>query len=155
MSNPHGTWWKWLLHELIIFTKFRKDWTKNADFLLMANFWTWALFWLRLYINIPISSWHFCFIKQLLVDSFCPRLYDSNTIAFSQTFYQPPMRPHLKIHVNNLRAKNNCMSKVEVRITPRKNHYWLALNSSCSARAATQFLSTSKLWMNFCTSRGI
>ena len=48
-------------------------------------------------------------------------------------------------YVKNLRAKNNFMSKVEVRITPRNNHYWLALNSSCSARAATQFLSTSKL----------
>ena len=29
---------------VIIFTKFQEDWTKNVDFLQMANFWKWALF---------------------------------------------------------------------------------------------------------------
>ena len=31
--------------ELIIFTKFRKDWSKLGDFLLKANFWSWELFY--------------------------------------------------------------------------------------------------------------
>ena len=46
------TWWKWLLHEAIIFTKFHEDWTKVADFLLMANFWTCAVFSLRPYMSV-------------------------------------------------------------------------------------------------------
>ena len=29
---------------MIISTKFQEDLTKNVDFLLTANFWTWALF---------------------------------------------------------------------------------------------------------------
>ena len=44
LSNPYETWWKWLPHEVIIFTKFHKDWTKIVDFLLMANFWTCEVF---------------------------------------------------------------------------------------------------------------
>ena len=31
-------------NELIIFTKFHEYWAKNVDLLLMANFWTWALY---------------------------------------------------------------------------------------------------------------
>ena len=27
-----------------IFTKFHKDWSKIVDFLLLAKFWAWALF---------------------------------------------------------------------------------------------------------------
>ena len=44
LSNPYETLWKWLPHELIIFTKFHKDRTKNVDFLLMVNFWTCLVF---------------------------------------------------------------------------------------------------------------
>ena len=29
---------------MIIFTKFHEDWTKNVDFLLMANFWMCLVF---------------------------------------------------------------------------------------------------------------
>ena len=43
-SNPYETWWKWLPLYIITFTKFHEDWTKNVDFLLMANFWTCAVF---------------------------------------------------------------------------------------------------------------
>ena len=39
LSYPHETWWKWLPHEVIIFTKFHEDRTKIVGFLLMANFW--------------------------------------------------------------------------------------------------------------------
>ena len=49
MSYPHDTHWKWLPQEVIIFTKFHKVWTKNANILRVDNFWIWALFWLRLY----------------------------------------------------------------------------------------------------------
>ena len=45
LSNPHETWLKWLPHELILFTKFHEDWTKIVEFLLMANLWTWSLFY--------------------------------------------------------------------------------------------------------------
>ena len=44
MSNLHETWWKWLSHEAIIFTKFHKDWTKIVEFLSTANFWKCAIF---------------------------------------------------------------------------------------------------------------
>ena len=37
LSYPHETLWKWLNYELIIFTKFHEDRTKNVDILLMAN----------------------------------------------------------------------------------------------------------------------
>ena len=51
MSNYHETWWKWLSHEVIIFTKFHKDWITIVDFLLLANFWTCPVFFLlRLYL---------------------------------------------------------------------------------------------------------
>ena len=32
LSNPYENWWKWLPHEVIIFTNFRKDWTKIVEF---------------------------------------------------------------------------------------------------------------------------
>ena len=51
-SCSHETCWKLLPHEVIIFTKFYRYQTTNVDFLLIDNFWTWALFflfWLRLY----------------------------------------------------------------------------------------------------------
>ena len=31
-------------HEMIIFTKFYKDWRKLTDFLLIVKFWAWELF---------------------------------------------------------------------------------------------------------------
>ena len=40
----YETLWKWLPHELIIFTNFHGDRTKNVDFLLMTNFWTCLVF---------------------------------------------------------------------------------------------------------------
>ena len=43
-SCSHETCWKLLPHEVIIFTKFYRYQTTNVDFLLIANFWTWALF---------------------------------------------------------------------------------------------------------------
>ena len=54
-SNPNETWWKWLSHEAIIFTKFHEDWTKIVDFLLMAKFWTCLVFFysdLRMFYNM-------------------------------------------------------------------------------------------------------
>ena len=57
---PNETWWKLLPHEVIIFTKFYEDWTKNVDFLLMANFWTWALFFTQTLFHLevlPIFWW--------------------------------------------------------------------------------------------------
>ena len=44
LSNPYETWWKWLPHEAIIFTKFHEDGTKIVDFLLLANFWKCPVF---------------------------------------------------------------------------------------------------------------
>ena len=32
LSNTYETLWKWLPHEVIIFTKFHKDWTKIVNF---------------------------------------------------------------------------------------------------------------------------
>ena len=34
----HETWWKWLPHEVVIFTKFQDDRTENVDFLLLVKF---------------------------------------------------------------------------------------------------------------------
>ena len=37
---------------MIIFTKFHKDWTKNVDFLLLANFWMCLIFFTQtLYVK--------------------------------------------------------------------------------------------------------
>ena len=44
MSKTHETWSKWLLDEMIIFSKFHEDWTKIVDFSLTDNFWTCADF---------------------------------------------------------------------------------------------------------------
>ena len=38
VSNPHETLGKLLPQEVIIFPKFREDWTKIVDFLSMTNF---------------------------------------------------------------------------------------------------------------------
>ena len=43
-SYPHETLWKWLSHEVIIFTKFHEDMTKNVDFSSLANFWECLVF---------------------------------------------------------------------------------------------------------------
>ena len=45
---------------MIIFTKFHEDRTKNVEFLLMANFLTWALFERELALLVALqgeSSW--------------------------------------------------------------------------------------------------
>ena len=50
LKNPqvlfysHETWWKWLSHVMIIFTKFHEYRTKIVDFLLRANFWKCPVF---------------------------------------------------------------------------------------------------------------
>ena len=45
LSNPHETWWKWLPHEVIIFTKLGTwELNKTVDFSLMAYFWAWVCF---------------------------------------------------------------------------------------------------------------
>ena len=44
LSNAYETWRKRLSREAIIFTKFNDDWTKILDFLLLANFWMFAVF---------------------------------------------------------------------------------------------------------------
>ena len=54
MFKPYEIWWKYSSHEIIIFTKFYEDWTKDVDFLLKVNFWMWVLFLSRLYL--PWSS---------------------------------------------------------------------------------------------------
>ena len=41
----HETLWKWFPQEVIIFTKFNEDRTKNIDFLFIANFWKCLVFW--------------------------------------------------------------------------------------------------------------
>ena len=43
-SYPHETLWKWLSHEVMIFTMFHKDVTKNLDFSLLTNFWECLFF---------------------------------------------------------------------------------------------------------------
>ena len=44
LSDLHETWWKWLPYDAFIFTNFHKDWTKIMDFLLVTNFWMYAVF---------------------------------------------------------------------------------------------------------------
>ena len=44
LSNSHETLWKWLSHEVMIFTMFHKDVTKNLDFSLLTNFWECLFF---------------------------------------------------------------------------------------------------------------
>ena len=52
LSNFYETYTKLLPHEVIIFTKFHKDWTKIVDFLLMTDFRTCAVILLRLYLYL-------------------------------------------------------------------------------------------------------
>ena len=70
MSNFFKTWSKWLPYEVIIFTKFHKDWTKIVDFLLMANFWKCPFFCVRLYAwwkeNIKLNL-HFNFLLKSIL----------------------------------------------------------------------------------------
>ena len=69
MSYPHETWWKWLPHEVIIFTKFHEDRTKIMDFLLMANFWKCPVSFAPDFINIAMRPAQFCSpqcVKQTL-----------------------------------------------------------------------------------------
>ena len=54
LVNPFETWWKWLAHEIIIFTKFHKDWTKIVDLLLMANFLACPFFFAQTLVLLSI-----------------------------------------------------------------------------------------------------
>ena len=65
LSNLHETWWKWLSHEAIIFTKFHKDWTKIMDFLLMANFWTCPVFFAQ---NLPTLMLWWSFFSWIMLN---------------------------------------------------------------------------------------
>ena len=57
MFFHNETWRKSLTHEVIIFTKFHKDWTKIVDFLLMANFWKCPVFFcFRLYLHQQVHT---------------------------------------------------------------------------------------------------
>ena len=38
LSNPQETWWKYLPHEVIIFSKFHEDRTKNVDLFINGQF---------------------------------------------------------------------------------------------------------------------
>ena len=44
LPNLYDTWSKLSPHELIILTKFHKDWAKIMEFLLIVNFWMCAGF---------------------------------------------------------------------------------------------------------------
>ena len=44
LSNCHETWSKSLPHEVLILTKFHKDWAKIVELLVMANFVMCAVF---------------------------------------------------------------------------------------------------------------
>ena len=46
------TLWKWLPHEVNIFTNFHEDSTKNVDFLVKANFWTCLTFLTQTLVRI-------------------------------------------------------------------------------------------------------
>ena len=59
LSNPYETWWKWLTHEVINFTKFHEDWTKIVDSLWMVDFWMCPVFFcsdLNIYQNLLKSA---------------------------------------------------------------------------------------------------
>ena len=43
-SSPHENLRKWLSHDVIIFTKFHEDMTKNVDFSSLDNFWECLVF---------------------------------------------------------------------------------------------------------------
>ena len=58
----HKTLWKWLPHEMIIFTKFHEDRTKNVNFRLMVDFWTYLIFFLRLYCRSFVNNKQYPFI---------------------------------------------------------------------------------------------
>ena len=84
-SDPHETWWKWLTHEAIIFTKFHGDWTKNvANFWMCADFFVqtldrffFFLFWTKYYTSrlqcslllvVMVQVFQFChFLHQRYV----------------------------------------------------------------------------------------
>ena len=57
LSYPHETWWKWLPHEVIIFTKFHKDWTKYVIFSLMANFLMCPVFYSPDFKYLSKAEW--------------------------------------------------------------------------------------------------
>ena len=59
MSNSHETWWKWLAHESIIFTKFHEDW-KKCEFFTIGQFLNMGPFFvpgLTCQSNVNISNW--------------------------------------------------------------------------------------------------
>ena len=43
-SNLHETWWKWLPHEVNIFIRLHKNWTKIENFFKFFKFWTCLIF---------------------------------------------------------------------------------------------------------------
>ena len=44
LSNLYETWWKYSSHECFMFQKYQLDWIKIVDFLLIAKFWAFLLF---------------------------------------------------------------------------------------------------------------
>ena len=58
MPNPHKTWWEWSTNEVIIFTKFHKNWAKSVDFLIQwAKIKSAAFIWEIGFRTIP--KWYY------------------------------------------------------------------------------------------------
>ena len=59
MFYSQETWWKWLPHDMIIFTKFHENQTKNVDLLILVNFERVSFFFIQtlLFSMACVKEW--------------------------------------------------------------------------------------------------
>ena len=53
-------------HELVILTKFHKDWPKIVDFLVIAKFWASQIFFASVSIFLTCEIPHYCQLTPLM-----------------------------------------------------------------------------------------
>ena len=100
LSNPHET------HEVIIFIKFHKDWTKNVESSLMANFWTCHVF----SSDFIFDDCELLYLEVDLVDATANN-YSHVTIFFHECIGRPAI--HMNTHSIHMAT---CTNTVKVTV---------------------------------------
>ena len=100
MSNPYETWWKWLTHDVINFTKFHEDWTKIVDFLLRVNFWMCPGFFAQTLLK---SIFVYCVDNTQLVTSVTTEIGYGKKICTAQ-----PQSCIKYLHLQSFKASQHC-----------------------------------------------
>ena len=113
MSNPCETWWKWLPHELIIFTKFHEHWTKIVDYHQWAIFEHVLFFFAQtLFLHFFVTLYHLV-IRYFRVESELAGWHSTEHISkvLIKIWHKSEMAiknsPHVTFINNRARAKNS------------------------------------------------